>query len=129
MTQERASIFEDDDLDLAAFTPKAKTDQPKPDRVAIQEVAEQKGFASREPVRPKSTAAPAAVAVTDPPRREPRRYVTGRNRQLNLKVTEQAAERFYALADANRLVLGEAFEMAIEALEKDLASTGKGKRA
>ena len=46
--------------------------------------------------------------------------MTGRNRQLNLKVTEAAADKFYALADANHWVLGEAFEMAIEALERQL---------
>jgi len=50
-----------------------------------------------------------------------RRYRTGRNRQLNLKVTEDVAQRFYALADHHELVLGDAFARAVTALERELA--------
>ena len=46
-----------------------------------------------------------------------RRYRTGRNRQLNLKVTDDVMRRFYALADSQDLILGEAFEQAVTALE------------
>ena len=59
-----------------------------------------------------------------------RRYTTGRNRQLNMKVTEEALRRFYALADAQCWVLGEAFEHAVTALERETqdAAASKGRR-
>jgi hypothetical protein len=56
-------------------------------------------------------------------RREARRYRTGRNVQLNLKVRQEAADTFYALADSQHWVLGEAFEHAVEALKRELASS------
>jgi len=128
MSNGRASIFEDDDLDLSAFAPRPK-DTPTPvNKEAIRKVAETRGFQSREPGI-KSAQAPVSDPLSSPrmatkaivpQARPPRRYVTGRNRQLNLKVTEAAADRFYALADANHWVLGEAFELAIEALEQQL---------
>jgi hypothetical protein len=46
-----------------------------------------------------------------------RRYRTGRNLQLNLKVSDDVLRRFYALADSQDLILGEAFEQAVAALE------------
>jgi hypothetical protein len=79
-------------------------------------VAEGAQFRSREP-----QALPVA-----PTKREPRRYRTGRNQQLNLKVTAEAAEAFYALADEKGWVLGEVFERAIIALKRDLEGQGKG---
>jgi len=106
---ERASIF-DDDLDLTAFD--TRPQKPKPDKESLRAVAEARGFPSRE-------AAPAPEPVLQ------RRYRTGRNRQLNLKVTDEALRRFYALADAQGLVLGQVFEQAVEALEIKLKSEGK----
>jgi len=115
----RASIFDgDDDFDLSEFTPRPKTAKPRADKEVLREVAEKKGFVSREPAAPK---APKAVAPPPaPPAPEPlpqRRYRTGRNRQLNLKVTDDVMRRFYALADSQDLILGEAFEQAVAALE------------
>ena len=113
----RASIFDgDDDFDLSEFTPRAKTARPRADKEALREVAEKKGFVSREPDAPK--AAPKAEKVVPPPEpMQQRRYRTGRNRQLNLKVTDDVMRRFYALADSQDLILGEAFEQAVAALE------------
>ena len=54
-----------------------------------------------------------------------RRYRTARNRQLNLKVTDEALRRFYAVADAQGLVLGQVFEQAVEALEDKLKAEGR----
>ena len=116
----RASIFDgDDDFDLSEFTPRPKAARPRADKEALREVAEKKGFVSREPTV-KETAPKAPKAVTPPPAPEPipqRRYRTGRNRQLNLKVTDDVMRRFYALADSQDLILGEAFEQAVTALE------------
>jgi hypothetical protein len=95
----------------AGATPAARPEQ-------VRGVAEQAGFRSRDPAPPAApTPAPEAG------RRAPRRYRTGRNVQLNLKVRQDAADAFYALADAQGWVLGEAFERAIAALERDLKAT------
>lgn len=108
MSGGRAPLFgQDTDLDLSGFKPKAPA---KPERV--RDVAEQVGFRSRE-------AAPTP-AEGEAPRREPRRYRTGRNVQLNLKVRREAVDAFYRLADEQGWVLGEAFERAVGALEREL---------
>lgn len=108
MSGERAPLFgQDTDLDLSGFKPKAPA---RPEQV--RDVAQQAGFRSRE-------AAPVSVE-DEAPRREPRRYRTGRNVQLNLKVRREAVDAFYRLADERGWVLGEAFERAIGALEREL---------
>ncbi len=113
MSGERASIFADDDIDLSGFAPvKKPAPRTEGQKAAIREVAERKGFPSRE----------AATPPADAEQRKPRRYTTGRNRQLNMKVTDEALRRFYALADAQRWVLGDAFERAVGALEREIAA-------
>jgi len=98
---------QDTDLDLSDFKPKAPA---RPEQV--RGVAEQAGFRSRE--------AASAPVESEEPRREQRRYRTGRNIQLNLKVRREAVEAFYRLADEQGWVLGEAFERAVGALEREL---------
>ena len=56
-------------------------------------------------------------------RREQRRYRTGRNQQLNLKVRAQDAAAFYAIADAEGWVLGDVFARAVAALARELERT------
>jgi hypothetical protein len=121
---ERASIFEpdDDDIDVTDFKPTAAPRPRDPNAVAaVRKTAEAKGFASREAV----VASPPPVIT--PPIAEPipqearlRRRRTGRDKQLNLKVTEASLARFYALADGHGWVLGETFERAVAALEAEL---------
>jgi hypothetical protein len=104
----RAAVFDaDDDLDLSGFTPKAKRIEADvgASKERIRAVAEPSSFRSRDVAPPV-------------PKREPRRYRTGRNVQLNLKVRQEDADTFYALADENGWVLGEAFQMAVQALKK-----------
>jgi hypothetical protein len=126
---ERASIFDDDlDIDVSAFAarPKARATEAKADREMIRAVAEERGFPSREATK---TEPPRPKPVQPEPQRfEPmlqRRYRTGRNRQLNLKVTDEALRRFYALADLQGKVLGEVFEQAVDALEAQLAEKAR----
>jgi len=117
MTATRAGIFDaEDDLDVSGFVPKpAERAAVKPEQVrAVSEAAQ---FRSREP-RP--VAAPATST-----KREPRRYRTGRNTQLNIKARTEAIEAFYAIADQQGWVLGETFERAIDALKRDLAVRGQ----
>jgi hypothetical protein len=105
---DRAKLFGDDELDVSGFTPKPPA---RPEQV--RGVAESAGFRSREP-------APAAPAPMEAPpaRREQRRYRTGRNVQLNLKVRQEDIDAFYRLADESGQVLGEVFADAIAALQQ-----------
>ena len=101
---ERAGLFEDD-LDLSQFTPKkaAKSEPPE----IVRQLAEKVNFQSREPAKPQ--------------RKPDRRRRTGRNVQLNLKVTDTAKDLFYQVFDSyrekdNRVTQGEIFEWAVRAL-------------
>lgn len=116
MSGKRAGLFEDGP-DLSDFRPKPPA---RPEQVKT--LAEEAGFRSREP-RPQDRPAgglPAPVTTVSETRREQRRYRTGRNQQLNLKVRAQDAEAFYAIADAQGWVLGETFARAIAALAREL---------
>jgi hypothetical protein len=98
MTTERQNPFDVGDL---IESPASAPNPEKPtavDRLAVDRVARETGFVSRQPARGP-------------------RYRTGRNRQLNLKVREDALQRFYALADAMNEPLGAVFEEAVGALE------------
>jgi hypothetical protein len=118
VTAERAGIFDiEDELDVSGFAPKSA-----PERAAkaeqVRAVSEVANFRSREARTP----APKPIeAATEPLRREPRRYRTGRNTQLNIKARAEVIEAFYSLADREGWVLGEAFEHAVAALERSLA--------
>jgi len=68
----------------------------------VRAVSEALHFQSREP-QPALPVAPAPA-----PRREPRRYRTAGNVQLNIKARAEAIE-------------GEAFERAVEALKRELS--------
>lgn len=104
MTGRRAPVF-NEELDVSDFKPTASGNGAL--REQVKAVAEPASFRSRDP-----------VAAAQPMRREQRRYRTGRNVQLNLKVRQEDADTFYALADRNGWVLGEAFQRAIEALQR-----------
>jgi hypothetical protein len=103
---ERAGLFEED-FDLSQFTPHkpAKAEQPPPE--AVRAVAEGAEFRSREPAK-------AAK------QRQQRRYRTGRNIQLNTKVTVGTRDGFYEISDRYNWVLGETLERALRALRREL---------
>ena len=113
MSAPRAGVFEDD---LSDFAPKLRAPAAaRPEEVRA--LAEGTAFRSRDPqTAPLSTPLPSG-------RREQRRYRTGRNVQLNLKVRQEAADTFYLLADRTGLVLGEVFEQAVEALARELSES------
>lgn len=98
-------------LDLSDFQP---TPAKRPDKDTMARAAEKANFKSREPTPPPvvTPAAPIAARAT-------RRRRTGRSAQLNLKVRPDTIEAFYAIADANGWVLGEAFEKAVDLLAKN----------
>jgi hypothetical protein len=103
---ERAGLFEEE-LDLSQFTARkpSKGEQPPPE--AVRAVAEEAKFQSREPIKP-------------PKQRQQRRYRTGRNIQLNTKVTMSTRDGFYEISEQHNWVLGETLERALQALRREL---------
>jgi len=114
---DRASIFAAPGLDVSDFKPKQSAPAQKAPAEAIRALAEKSDFVSREP-EPKRK-------KENPPRREARRHLTGRNIQLALKVSQETRDRFYAIADEHGWVLGEALERATLALERELSAAKK----
>ena len=108
-----------DPVDLSGFQPKSVV---RPDKQKVEEAAAKAQFKSRE------AKAPVAVALPVPtPAKATRRRRTGRSAQLNLKCRPETIEQFYAIADANGWVLGEAFEKAVELLsQENRARKGRG---
>ncbi len=93
------------------FDPKPRRTQPVTNE-AIDRISEQHNFPSRQ-----------ATRTPKEPKPKRRIYRTGRNRQLNLKVTSETVERFYKMADARGVPLGSLLERALEALDR--AENGK----
>jgi hypothetical protein len=113
MAEERASIFDDEDIDVSTFKPKPQArggEHPAAAVEKVRAVSEAANFRSRDP----------KPAPAKPPRREQRRHRTGRNVQLNIKARAEAVEAFYAITDRQHWVLGETFERAVEALKREL---------
>lgn len=119
--------------DLGDFAAKPKAQAKPVEPAQIERLASEHGFPSRQgaaaaPAAPKAgpiaeaKAAARAPAAANTPAKTVRRYTTGRNRQLNLKASEETIERFYRLADAHKVPLAELFELAVDALE----AAGKG---
>jgi hypothetical protein len=87
------------------FTTKPKQDAPLA-QDAIERIAEENNFPSRQPTKVQT------------PRRKQRRYRTGRNQHLGVRATAETVERFYKLADARAVPLGELLRLALDALER-----------
>jgi hypothetical protein len=92
--------------DISDFAP-AIPAKPKAPVAMVRKVSEANGFTARR--------APAATRPSQ------RRHRTGRNAQLNLKVTPETLARFTAIADREKWLLAETLEHAIDALEMALA--------
>ncbi len=84
------------------------------DKERIAKLAEESGFPSR-PAAPARKPETAAAPV----RRKGRRYITGRNQQINIKATAETIARLYQVADRMNIPLGEALELALVSLERD----------
>ena len=103
---DRANIFGDADFDVSGFAPAKPAPAAPAD--AVRQVAERADFSSREPER-------------KPSRRVRRTYRTGRNGQLSIKADPEVIDKFYAIADAKKWVLGETLERAVAALIEKIA--------
>jgi hypothetical protein len=115
MVQEHGDIFAgDDSLNLDRFKPKPAGASDRPEPQDLRNIAERTKFVSREG----KGAAPLAVPLL---RRGPRR--TGRTVTVTLKTTPECSNRFYALAEAQGWLVGETFERALVALEREKGET------
>lgn len=109
MTQTRVNP-----LDLTDFAPKPPDAAAKPGAAeVIDAVAKVNQFPSRQPVRTKPDITPA--------KKKPRRYTTGRNQQLNIKVTPETALLMTQLADEMHVPLGELLQIALDAFRRTKA--------
>ncbi|WP_157903461.1 stability/partitioning determinant [Cupriavidus malaysiensis] len=98
--------------DFQEETPRERSNRP--DRSAVAAAAKENGFVSRDPSK---LTAPARTSAADSaPIRKRRTYITGRNKQFNIKATEQTIETFRDLADKLGLSSAETFELAVRAL-------------
>jgi hypothetical protein len=92
--------------------PTAFATKPKPekrtDETVIEDIARQNNFPSRQPPKPDAK-----------PKRQQRRYRTGRNRHLGIKTTQETQQRFYKIADERNVPLGEMLRLALDALERE----------
>jgi hypothetical protein len=96
--------------ELESFDPNEWEQKPKPKpkataSAATKAAAEAAGFKSRE-------------SAPKPARKPQRRHTTGRNQQINIKAKGETIEAFYAIAGANGWRIAEAFEHAVELMEK-----------
>lgn len=114
---ERAGIFDNGmDFDISGFAPKKPVPQEtKPPVETVRALSEAARFPSRE-------AAPPPPPVVVEVKRDQRRYRTGRNVQLNIKVRAETLDAFYKIADSEGWVLGETLERAVEALDEKLSA-------
>lgn len=104
----RPSLYDDDDLDLSSFAPKPVPAEGVPSIDQVREVTKAARFPSRE------VSAPAE-------RRKPYRRRTGRTAQFNCRITPEAFEDFYAIAEKNDWTVGATVEEALAALKEKLA--------
>jgi hypothetical protein len=100
--------------DPPAFSTKPKPEKPVEEE-ALAQIAEENNFTSRQ--------APKPAKKTE--RRKPRLHRTGRNVQFNAKATAETIAKFYRLADERKVTLGQLFEMAVDALEREGALAEK----
>jgi hypothetical protein len=84
----------------------------------IETIAQNSGFPSRKaaPLPSHETTSETGKTPSPSPARQPRRHVTGRNRQINIKATEETITELYRIADAMNLPLGAVLEQALAAL-------------
>lgn len=87
------------------------------DQELSEQTAEKLGFTNREPkvIYREKKKAPRQY------KKEPRWHRTGRNVVLTMKASQDTIDRFVALAEKNKWVMGETLEQAVAALEEKLS--------
>lgn len=103
--------------DLDDFAPQPKARPVAPD--TIDQIAQASGFPSRKAQASTGmfSSEPALTETAKPAPRLQRRHTTGRNRQINIKATEETIATLYRIADERGVPLGAVLEQALAALE------------
>jgi hypothetical protein len=100
--------------DLSDFAPRSAVEPSKPIASdVIDEISRKSGFPSRQPTKKASPTLPAQP-------RTQRRYVTGRNQQINIKAKAETIAMLNTLADKLNAPFGEVLERALHALDTSL---------
>jgi hypothetical protein len=99
--------------DLSDFAPRSAVESSKPIASdVIDEISRKSGFPSRQPKK-------ASPTLPAQPRTQ-RRYVTGRNQQINIKAKAETIAMLNTLADKLNAPFGEVLERALHALDTSL---------
>ena len=86
----------------------------KPKKPASEpQAAAAAGFTRREPLQ-------AASKGREPFAKQQRRRRIERNAQINIKAKQDTLDQFYAAVDATGCGVGEAFEIAVDLLQKSI---------
>ena len=94
--------------DLGDFAPiMDKQKLPIDEEKVIEQLVAENNFPSRQPARSQPPI-PEPTHIT----RKQRRYITGRNKQINIKATDQTIYRLHRVADKLGLPLGEVLARA-----------------
>lgn len=93
--------------DLNNFEPAKPKTTSHATKAAIDQVAAENNFPSRQAAKPAEQAGP----------RQQRRHRTGRNQQINIKATAETVEHLNRLADELGVPQGEVLARALKALE------------
>lgn len=102
---ERANPFADLGTEFEKRPPAAK-----PDASMIDELADRSDFPSR-------AARPDPALVRKPAAQ--RRHVTGRNKQINVKATDETIQLFYDITDELGQPLGAVLDLALRSLARE----------
>jgi hypothetical protein len=97
---------------LGDFSPKTTSRKAKPPPEAVEQVSQEEGFPSRQPV-------PAKPAESV---RKQRRYTTGRNVQIPIKGTAETRALLEEMADELQVPFGEVLARALAALRREIGS-------
>ena len=114
-TAQRADPFASLGDDLSDFAPVAPAAR-RPEPAAVREIAEKHNFPSRAPKAAKP-AASEPPAAPEKPKREQRRYRTGRNVQLNIKASSETVDELTRISNERGWVFGETLAHALAALK------------
>ncbi|ALE53344.1 hypothetical protein AC233_00375 [Burkholderia sp. HB1] len=103
---------------LDDFSVNAHEKKPRPQPEAIEKLAQEIGFPSRQP----------AAATSAGPAHKQRRYTTGRNVQIPVKGTAETKALLETLSDELCVPYGEVLARALAALRRELDGSRGGNR-
>lgn len=125
MTAKRASIFDNEDIDLSGFKPKEGPPVDAASADQVKAIAEASNFPSREAKKeraaPPVTQPAQEVAPAKKTAQRLRTGRTGRTAQINARASAETVEDFYAIAAAQNWKAAETMERAVAALKRELA--------